>query len=196
MRPAAHPASCLAGPKLLSMFPAAASPRHHRTLAGPKANPTIRCRSTPADGPARRSRLGDRLAPRVEEPLEDQIVLEHPPPATPPQATQLDARDHGMRYGERKRPAGSILGRRKANSHRPLDHQFLDLADRLGRIEVLRADVDAVHDRMATEQAVRILEVVEPLSRRQVARIRDKAVRREQSRRTDELVRVPPERRT
>src|ERR1700674_2986742 len=48
---------------------------------------------------------------------------------------------------------------------------------------------------MATEQAVRILEVVEPLARRQVARIRDEAVRRKQTRGADELVRVPPERR-
>src|SRR5439155_19841641 len=55
--------------------------------------------------------VADRFAARVEEPLEDQIVLQHPPPATPPQAVQLDERGHGLRYGERKHPAHSILGR-------------------------------------------------------------------------------------
>ena len=50
-------------------------------------------------------------------------------------------------------------------SDRPLHHDFLDLADRQRRIEALRAHVDAIHDRVAAEQPVRVLEVVEPLAR-------------------------------
>src|SRR5271154_4049738 len=60
--------------------------------------------------------------------------------------------------------------------NRALHHQFLDLADRPRRVQVLRADVDAVHDGMAAEQAVRVLEVVEALRGFLVARIGDEAV--------------------
>ena len=80
-------------------------------------------------------------------------------------------------------------------SDRALHQEFLDLADRPRGIEALRADVDAVHDRVAAEQAVRVLEVVEALVGRLVARVGDEAVGLQQARRADELVRVPPERR-
>ena len=86
------------------------------------------------------------------------------------------------------------MGPKGGASHRPLDHDLLDLADRLGRIESLRADVDAIHDRVATEEAVRILEVVEARSDRFVARVGDEAVGGEQPRRSHELVGIPPER--
>src|ERR1700751_2566868 len=72
-------------------------------------------------------------------------------------------------------------------------HHFLDLADRLRRVQPLRADVDAVHDRVAAEQAVRILEVVEALAGRLVAAVGEEAVGLQQAGRADELVRVPPE---
>ena len=75
----------------------------------------------------------------------------------------------------------------------PPHHQLLDLADRLRRIEPLRADVDAVHDRVAAEQPVRIFEVVEPLAGRLVAAVGDEAVGLQQAGRADELVGVPPE---
>ena len=52
---------------------------------------------------------------------------------------------------------------------------------------VFRAHVDAVHDRVAAEQAVRILEVVETLGCRLVARVGEEAVGLQQPRRTDEL---------
>src|SRR5690242_213363 len=42
--------------------------------------------------------------------------------------------------------------------HRPLHHQLLDLADRLRRIQTLRAGVGAVHDGMATVQPERIFQ--------------------------------------
>src|SRR4029077_20907444 len=78
--------------------------------------------------------------------------------------------------------------------YRTLHHQLLDLADGPGRVEVFRAGVDAVHDAMTTEQAVRVLEIVEALGRRLVAAVGDEAVGLQQARRADELVRVPPER--
>src|SRR3972149_7142827 len=73
-----------------------------------------------------------------------------------------------------------------------LDEQILDLADRPRRIEALGAHVHAIHDRVATEQAVRIFQVVEPLPGRLVAGVGDDAVGLEQARRPDELVGVPP----
>src|SRR5258708_19841280 len=85
------------------------------------------------------------------------------------------------------------MGTMRSDSHRPLHHELLDLGDRFGRIQPLRADVDAVHDRVTAEQPVRVLEVVEPLARRLVARVGDEPIRREQTGGADELVRVPPE---
>jgi hypothetical protein len=58
-----------------------------------------------------------------------------------------------------------------------------------------RADIDAVHDRVAAEQAVRIFQVVQTLAGGFVARVGDEAVGLQQAGRTDELVRIPPERR-
>ena len=45
-----------------------------------------------------------------------------------------------------------------------LDHHFLDLGDRLGRIEVLRAGLGAVHDGVAAIQPERIFQLIEPLA--------------------------------
>src|ERR1700694_3293007 len=78
-------------------------------------------------------------------------------------------------------------------SDRPPNHHFLDLAYRLARVEALRAHIDAVHDRMDTAQAVRVFQVVETLAGRFVTAIRDESIGLQQARRTDELVRVPPE---
>src|SRR6185369_10963960 len=74
------------------------------------------------------------------------------------------------------------------------DHQLLDLADRLGRVQVLRADVDAVHDAVAAEQAVRVFEIVQARRGFLVARVGDEAVGLQQAGRANEFVRVPPER--
>src|SRR3954462_8842105 len=73
------------------------------------------------------------------------------------------------------------------------NHQFLDLANRLGRVQSLRADVDAVHDRVATEQTVRIFEVIQTLAGRLITAIGDKPISLQQTRGTHELVRIPPE---
>src|SRR5207245_11178859 len=63
---------------------------------------------------------------------------------------------------------------------------FLDLRDRLGRIEVLRADVGAVHDGMAAVQPEGILELIEPLAGRLVAAVDDPAVSGQQGCGTEE----------
>src|SRR5512140_2634923 len=76
-----------------------------------------------------------------------------------------------------------------------LDDHLLDLRDRLRRIEILRAGLRAVHDRVATVETERVLELVEALAGGLVARVDDPAIRREQRRRAEEPVTVPPIRR-
>ena len=66
--------------------------------------------------------------------------------------------------------------------HGALDHDFLDLADGFRRVQSFRAHIDAVHDRVAAEQPIRVLEIVEALARRIVARVGDEAVGGKQAR--------------
>ncbi len=162
-------------------------------------------------------RRRDIAAPRASrKPREDQVVLQHSAPAAPAQAVERAASAPGAGRAaatsgrarcstpgpSSKSPSGPdpVAFASRASCacpalDRPLDHDVLDLADRLRRVEPLRAHVDAVHDRVAAEQPVRVLEVVEALVDRLVARVGDEAVGGEQPGRTDELVRVPPERR-
>ena len=113
--------------------------RHHRrearivALDAPAhAGPTDRCRRTPAARSSAASRASSRpTRVPLEEPREHEVVLEQPAPAAPAQPPQLGSGDR-----HRGRPLD-----------RALDHQLLDLADGAGRVEPLRADVDAVHDR-------------------------------------------------
>ena len=56
------------------------------------------------------------------------------------------------------------------------DHHVLDLADGLGRVQTLRTYVNTVHDGVATEQAIRILKVIEALVGCLVARVGNKSV--------------------
>src|SRR5450830_322898 len=78
-------------------------------------------------------------------------------------------------------------------SNGPTDHQFLDLANRLGRVQALGADIDAVHDGVATEQTVRVFEVVQALGGGFVTAVSDEAIRLQQTSGAHELVGVPPE---
>src|SRR5690606_1658104 len=64
----------------------------------------------------------------------------------------------------------------------PRQHQLLDLADRLGRVQALRAGPGAVHDRVAAIQLERILEVVQARAGVLVAAVDDPAVRLQQDR--------------
>ncbi len=56
------------------------------------------------------------------------------------------------------------------------NHHFLDLANGLGRVQALRANIDAIHDGVAAKQAVRIFKVVEACSGVFVTAVRDEAV--------------------
>ena len=117
----------------------AAAPR------GPRSGPTARCRRGRAAGRAPRRLVGGhRAAARVEE------------------ARRGSGRSPACRAGSasaggsaRSRPSSIGIASARFASHRALDHDVLDLADRLRRIEALRADVDAIHDRVAAEQPVR-----------------------------------------
>ena len=68
------------------------------------------------------------------------------------------------------------------------------MANRLGRIETFRADIDAVLDTVTAEHAERVIQVSEPLFRGRVSAVRQKAVRLKQPRWTDKLIWVPPKR--
>src|SRR5207342_3749563 len=62
----------------------------------------------------------------------------------------------------------------------------------LGRVEPLRADVRAVHDRVAAIQAEWILKRVEPFARRLITAVRQPAIGLKQDGRSEEFVAVPP----
>src|SRR3712207_4348199 len=93
-------------------------------------------------------------------------------------------------------PSPSLRGRGEGagdgSSDRALDEHLLGLGDRLGRVEALRADVRAVHDRVAAIEAERILELVEPLAGNLVAAVGEPAERLEKNRRAEEAIRIPP----
>src|SRR3546814_682864 len=65
-------------------------------------------------------------------------------------------------------------------SDAPRHHQLLDLADRLGRIETLRARLGAVHDRVAAVEPEGVLEIIEAFAGHLVAAVGDPAVSLEQ----------------
>ena len=48
---------------------------------------------------------------------------------------------------------------------------MLDLSDRFGGVETFRANLRAIHDRVAAIQLERIFEIIQPLARRFVAAI-------------------------
>src|SRR5712675_1949209 len=102
-----------------------------------------------------------------------------PPPRPPPQA------------GE-----GEEWSKPRSRLNLPRDHHLLDLGDRLGGVEALRAGLGAVHDGMAPVEPERILEVVEALAGRLVARILDPAMRLQERGGTEKALGVPPVART
>src|SRR3954468_14509336 len=77
--------------------------------------------------------------------------------------------------------------------HRPLDQQVLDTADGARWIEPFWTDVDAIHDGMATEKAVRIFEIIEPLIRGLITAVGKKTISLQQTGRPHKLVGIPPE---
>src|SRR5262245_45966904 len=106
---------------------------------------------------------------------------------------RTDSRAHPKTVGLRSMSGGSPFGpssshvsdepTRKTTSsknlaplHLPLDHRLLDLGDRLGGVEVLGARLGAVEDRVTAVETERVLEVVEALAGRLVARVDDPAL--------------------
>src|SRR5216684_965084 len=72
------------------------------------------------------------------------------------------------------------------------DQLQLELGNRLGGIEALRAGLGAVHDGVATIEPERVLEIVEPLAGGFVARILDPSRGLQQRGRPQEALAVPP----
>jgi hypothetical protein len=60
------------------------------------------------------------------------------------------------------------------------------------RVQAFWTDIGTVHDRVATEEAIRIFEVVETLLGSFVTGINDEAIGLEQSGRAHELIGIPP----
>src|SRR5258706_7851761 len=65
----------------------------------------------------------------------------------------------------------------------PLDHLQLEVGDRLGRVQILRAGLGAIHDGVTAIQPERIFEIVEPLAGRLITAVLDPAGRLQQCRR-------------
>ena len=84
-------------------------------------------------------------------------------------------------------PARSVVP-----SERSFRQQALDLGDGLARVEVLRAGAGAVHDRVAAEHPVGVVQLVEPLAGLLVAGVGDPAVGLQQDGRAEVAVAVPP----
>src|SRR5205814_6546796 len=90
-------------------------------------------------------------------------------------------------------------GRRRARTGvaRPrsalaLDEHLLDLRDRPRGIQVLRAHVGAIHDRVAAVEPEGVLELIQPLAGRLVAAVDDPAVSGQERGGTEEALAVPP----
>src|SRR3954470_12349193 len=89
--------------------------------------------------------------------------------------------------------AGRVPGARPAGpSDLAGDHHLLDLRDGLGRVQVLRAGVGAVHDRVAAIEPERIVQSVEALAGALVAAVDQPAIGLEQGSGAEEAVAVPP----
>src|ERR1700722_11564935 len=90
-------------------------------------------------------------------------------------------------------PAGSAsaICRHPGPSITPMQHHLLDLADRLGGIQVLRTRFRAVHDGVAAVQPKRIFKTVQALARRLIARVDDPTIGGEQRGRSQIALSVP-----
>src|SRR5690606_7204202 len=105
------------------------------------------------------------------------------PRATPPQPRTPRATPPAARFAALRAAAASAM---------PRQHELLDLADRLGGIQALRAGPGAVHDGVAAVELERILEFVQPRAGVLVAAVHDPAMGLEQDRRPQVTLAVPP----
>src|SRR5690606_16946252 len=75
----------------------------------------------------------------------------------------------------------------------PRDQHVPDVSNGARGVQPLRAEGHAVHDAAAAEYAEGIFQARQTLLRLVVPAVREEAIRRQEARRADELVRVPPE---
>ena len=75
-----------------------------------------------------------------------------------------------------------------------LDQHLAHLADGFGGVQAFGANLHAIHDTAATENAEGIVEVFEALGGGSIAAIGEKAVRLQQAGRTNKFIGVPPKR--
>ena len=75
-----------------------------------------------------------------------------------------------------------------------IQDQVTDMTNRFGWVETFGANRHTVHDATATEQAKRVVQIGQTLGAVGVAGISNKAIRLNQRRWSQELVRVPPKR--
>src|SRR6185437_4918057 len=92
----------------------------------------------------------------------------------------------------RRSRAGREAQHERPASRLPLDQHFLDLGNRLGGVQILRADIGAVHDGVAAVQPEGILQLIQALAGGLIAAVDDPAVGREQRRGTQKALAVPP----
>src|SRR5581483_5518030 len=98
-----------------------------------------------------------------------------------------------IRTRQRNRGIGChSLGNIRRRLARAAQQLHLDVLDRSRRTELFRADLGAVHDRAAAVELVDVVEESQALGRSATAAVDDEALGLQQTRRADELVRVPP----
>ena len=73
------------------------------------------------------------------------------------------------------------------------EHYFFDLPNGLGGVEPLGADINAVHNGVATEQAVRAFQRVEAFGGGLVTAVGNEAIGLQQRCRATKFIGVPPE---
>src|SRR5450755_1153729 len=106
------------------------------------------------------------------------VELFHAAAAAPKQFPEF------LRFDRDHRPSARSKSAKRQN--------LLDLADRLGWIQVLRASLSAVHDGVAPIEPEWILQLIETLAARLVAAVDNPPVGRQQRRRTQVAIAVPP----
>src|SRR5439155_1904334 len=115
----------------------------------------------------------------------------------PASATNLDKSSGESRYPHcyRYRPLRMGLGLPREDddsNSAPQHHQLLDLGDRLGRVEVFRAGLGAVQDRVAAVEAERVFQGVEPVAGLLITAVGDPAIGLQQHRRPEIALAAPP----
>jgi hypothetical protein len=77
--------------------------------------------------------------------------------------------------------------------NRAFQHNLFDFANRTRWVQMFRTHVHAIHNRVATEQTVWVVQIVQTLIGNGIAAVGDETVGVQQTRRTYEFIGVPPE---